>query len=271
MAKPFIKWVGGKRQLLPIIEKYIPPSFKVYHEPFLGGGALFFHLQSKGLIKKAFLSDLNEDLICTYQQVQSNIQNLTEVLTSLEERHSEELYYKLRALTPETPLYRAARFIYINKAGFNGLWRVNQKGKCNVPFGKKEKVKLFDDSVFEAASSLSSAKIYHEDVFARQDFIEEGDFVYFDSPYVPLTLTANFTQYTKDGFGKQKQIDLANLAYKLAIRGAYVLLSNADTPWVRELYSDLGFSFEAVAARRAINSDGGKRGAVSELLIFKKD
>jgi DNA adenine methylase len=270
--KPLLKWVGGKTQLITAITERIPKDYGRYHEPFLGGGALYFHLESVG----ASISDFNPRLIDFYMQVreypEALFAEITDVkskfdLLSLEEKAAE--FYKLRDEfnRDRRPSTRsAALFLFLNKAGFNGLFRENREGNFNVPFGQKKSLSIPELAQFiEIAGLLQSAEITsgsYESVFERAN---EGDFVYFDPPYVPLEGSPSFTSYLSSGFGPQEQTQLAQMFSDLATRGVFVMASNSYTNTVRELYSD--FNVQIVNARRNINSVGSKRGFVEEALI----
>jgi DNA adenine methylase len=266
VAKPFLKWVGGKTSLVPELLKHIPAEYGVYHEPFLGGGALFFAVQPK----RAILNDSNEELINCYKQVRDAPQS---VLATLEDvGYSKDLYLHMRSLDPATlsDAVRAARFIYLNKTCFNGLYRVNKRGGFNVPMGKYKNPRYFDpQTVMDAHRALRSewgTLIYSISFEAALEGTREGDFVYLDPPYDPVSKTANFTSYTKDSFKWEDQQRLAYWCHKLRDRGVNFLLSNAPTERILDLYKD--FEQRQVAARRNVNSDGQKRGKVSELLVW---
>lgn len=268
---PFIKWVGGKTQLLPEIEKRLPKQYNRYFEPFLGGAAVLFDIKPK----MATVNDLNGELINTYKQVKEHPQELIKLLVKLFENDSKENYLTIRAVdrTGEildySDLERAARFIYLNKAGYNGLWRVNQKGQNNVPYGQHAKL-----TVPANAIELDSKYFNENNVEFKngdyQDCVAEakkGDFVYFDPPYIPLNPTSSFTSYTKNGFGLVQQRQLAQLAKELADKGVCVMLSNSYTKLTKEIYADSVFHIHRVSARRSINRDGAKRGRIGEALI----
>jgi DNA adenine methylase len=270
--KPLLKWVGGKTQLINAITERIPKSYERYHEPFLGGGALYFHLERAA----ASIADFNPRLIDFYRHVRdypeelfaeiANVKNKFDLLT-LDQQAAE--FYKLRDEfnSDRRPSTRsAALFLFLNKAGFNGLFRENKEGNFNVPFGQKKSLSIPELAQFvEIASLLQSAEITsgsYESVFERAN---EGDFVYFDPPYVPLEGSPSFTSYLSSGFGPDEQTQLAQMFTDLAAKGVYVMASNSYTKTVRELYSD--FNVQIVNARRNINSIGSKRGAVEEALI----
>lgn len=261
-TKPFVRWVGGKFQILEDILPLVPGAFGRYFEPFVGGGALFFELHNQGRIKKAFLSDANAELMGAYQAVRDT---LPQVLRHLKgHRSTSEHYYKVRARDPIDPIYpsAAARFIYLNRTCFNGLYRVNKAGKFNVPFGKRKNVTIDAENLQAVAKALRGVSLkavsYQKATVRRA---KAGDFVYFDPPYDG----ASFTSYTPHGFGEEDQISLAYTFDALVARGVHVLLSNADTPRVRELYAK--HKITEVQARRSVNSDGTGRGKVTELLI----
>jgi len=256
-ARPFLRWAGGKTQLLPQLFARVPENFQVYHEPFLGGGALFFALGPG----RARLSDANRELVHTYQVAAMQIKPLMRELVALARGHETRglaHYLEVRSqVAPPTRVAEAARMIYLNKMCFNGLYRVNRKGQCNVPMGKwKTLPKLFEEDNLIACSRM----LRQEDVLVGcSDFRSalksprEGDFVYLDPPYVPLTKTASFTRYTKEGFGPDDQKELAKLARGLKDRGVKILLSNAGNKTVRELYPEPLFKVEEVAAARKIS------------------
>ena len=257
--KPFLKWVGGKTQLLPALLSHVPKSFGAYHEPFLGGGALFFALQPK----QAYLSDINLDLINTYRGVRNDCATVVIDLQRLAAQHAdEEYYYLLRTEFNRHPT--PARFIYLNKTCFNGLYRVNKSGDFNVPRGKYKNPNICDaETLLECSEALRNATLTCTPFQTIRP--AEGDFWYADPPYVPLNATSDFTAYDKTGFDKMDQIRLRDFALKLKRRGVHVMLSNSDTPFVREIYKD--FEIHTVEARRNVNSKGSKRGKVSEVII----
>ena len=261
-AKPFLKWVGGKTQLLPHIFDLFPKSFNRYHEPFVGGGAVFFSLEPN----KAILSDVNPDLIGAYQMIRDDVDS---VIAELKQHRAEEAYYYSVRETDVAELSAAeaaARIIYLNKTCFNGLYRVNRRGKFNVPFGKYANPTICNEANLRAVSeALQGVDIRLQSVFELDSRVRKNDLVYFDPPYVPLSPTASFTSYTKQGFGEHQQRELAALFGKLVDKGAHCFLSNSDTPLVRELYKD--FRIKKVYARRAINSRADRRGPVGEVIV----
>lgn len=267
VATPFLKWAGGKRQLLPEIRKHVPEKFGTYFEPFLGGGAVFFDLVAAQITGRARLGDSNAELIDTYKTVCGSTEKLIEALHAHAKQHSAAHYLAVRAARAFPGVTRAARMIYLNRTGFNGLYRVNKKGGFNVPFGKYTNPTICNEEGLRACSAaLKNADIVCCDFEALTVPARRGDFVYFDPPYVPVSATSDFVGFTADGFGLADQERLVECARKLKNRGVHVLLSNADVPLVRKLYK--GFEMRKVKARRNINSKGEKRGSVSELLIW---
>ena len=272
-AQPFLKWAGGKSQLLEQFEPYFPASIQSYCEPFLGGGAVFFHLKARFPKLLAALHDNNEELVNCYAAVRDEVQELMRRLDEhLEEfrSHGERYYYQVRDQHKlNGTVERASRMIFLNKTCYNGLWRVNGRGEFNVPIGsyRPEKVSLYDRANLLAASrALQDVDLTVQDFRRTLAAAKQGDFVYVDPPYYPLSRTANFTSYTKEEFGETQQKELARLAAQAAKRGAQIMLSNSDTPLTRELYA--GFNLKTVQARRAVNCDGSKRGRVSELIVL---
>lgn len=268
---PFIKWVGGKKQLLPELIKYAPKKFNTYYEPFLGGGAFLYQLQPQ----TAVVNDANSELINTYQQVKDHPNELITELAKLFAQDNKENYLKIRSvdrngeISKYSNIDRAIRFIYINRAGFNGLWRVNRKGQCNVPYGQHSTLKVPENTILSDSKYFNNADIK----FLNGDYrncvksAQKHDFVYFDPPYAPLTLTANFTSYTKNDFGLLQQKQLRDLALDLAQKGVYVMLSNSYTDTIKKIYANKIFHWHKVKAKRLINSNTKKRGKVSEVLI----
>ncbi len=270
VAKPFLKWVGGKTVLLPEILPRLPKKIGTYYEPFLGGGAVFFALAAEKRFVRAILSDSNAELMNTYGAVAWEVEA---VIKRLEEHvYEKSHYYAVRASAPRSLPTRAARFIYLNRTCFNGLYRVNKSGQFNVPFGRYTNPTICDEenlrAVSEALRVLGFINLVADNFETAVLGAKAGDAVYFDPPYVPASDTANFTAYTKSGFGPEEQTRLRDVAKDLVYRGAHVLLSNSDTPFVRKLYK--GFKIETVEAPRRVNSKGGKRGNVGELLISGK-
>lgn len=273
--KPFIKYAGGKSQLLPELEKHIPKTIGRYYEPFVGGGAFFYCLCAKQPTDKpleAAMGDSNEELILTYKAVCDKPADLIRTLSKYAGRYAvegEKFYYEARGYNTSGMLKteRAARFIFLNRTCFNGLYRVNKKGEFNVPHGKYKNPTICDEvTLLTASDALAHTEIWHGDFERTVSTAMRGDFVYFDPPYWPASESADFVSYTKDGFGSADHERLRDCALRLKKKGVHVLLSNADVSAVRKLYK--GFDMRRVEAKRNINSKGGKRGAVGELLIW---
>lgn len=269
-AEPFLKWAGGKSQLLEQYEAFIPSRFNNYFEPFVGGGAVFFHLFNSGYLndsKKIVLIDSNDELINCYQVIKKNVDQLISMLTNSKFLNREDIYYKIRTEYPEGQIERAARAIYLNKTCFNGLYRVNSKGKFNVPFGKYKNPLLCNSKNLRAVNiALRKVEIICDDFWGCLGLAGKGDFTYLDPPYQPLNKTANFTAYTRNSFNEKEQIRLHRLFKKLDSKSCKVMLSNSDTSFIRELYRD--FRIEVVLARRAINCKAEGRGKINELVIL---
>jgi DNA adenine methylase len=262
-ARPFIKWAGGKRSLLEQIEPHVPRVYGRYLEPFVGSAALFFRLGPR----RALLSDSNERLIRTYRGLRDDPERVIALLSDYpHERRFFERQRK-RDIDGEDDAEVAAWFIYLNKTGFNGLYRVNSKNRFNVPFGDYQRPNICDaDNLRRCAARLKDVKLEVLDFAKAARRAKKGDLIYFDPPYVPLSVTSSFTSYTKDRFGLEDQKRLRDLARALVKRGVHVLLSNSSAPAVHELYKD-GFERVTVRARRSINSRSDRRGSIAELLI----
>jgi DNA adenine methylase len=265
--RPFIKWVGGKRQLLSQIDQYIPKKYNKYIEPFLGGGALFFYL----LQENSILIDNNPDLINCYEIIKEKVELL---INSLKKHKNEkEYFYKIREMDRNPEEYRiinnvekASRTLFLNKTCYNGLYRVNRKNQFNTPFGRYKNPKICDEENLRAVSNiLQNTRIYKADFEKVLDFAEKGDFIYFDSPYHPISNTANFTGYTMEEFGEKEQKRLLSVYKKLDERGCQVLLSNSHTPFILDLYKT--YQIHVLKAIRAVNSNPLKRGTINEVLI----
>lgn len=263
--KPFLKWAGGKQRLLRQYEPFFPHGqYEDYHEPFLGGAAVFFYLCPE---KKAFLTDLNPELINVYLMVRDRCDEVIEAIKSF--GLGREEYYRIRALDPEdlTTVERAARTIYLNRTCYNGLYRVNQKGHFNVPYGRYEKPSVLREGALTTASkALKRTEIFIDDFSGVLKRAKPKDLVYMDPPYHPKSRTANFTGYTQGAFNTDEQERLAEVYRALDARGCKVILSNSDTPFIHDLYSV--YRRETVLARRSINRDREKRGDTRELLIL---
>jgi DNA adenine methylase len=261
--RPFIKWAGGKGRLIQQYSPYFPHSFKTYYEPFLGGGAIFFHLHPK----RAILMDINPELVNVYRCVRDEVESLIALLWQHQTKHCPEYYYWLRANPRSTNLERAARLIYLNKTCFNGLYRENSKGQFNVPIGRYKNPRICDPDLLRSASfSLRTARIEVNPFEAILKYAKnEQDFVYFDPPYYPLSQTSSFTAYSRYAFTKNDQIKLRDIFVTLANRGVKVMLSNSDCPFIQDLYR--GFRIHTILAARAINSKAEKRGKITEILV----
>jgi DNA adenine methylase len=273
VARPFVKSVGGKTQLLHALLPILTSEpFGRYHEPFMGGGAVFFALHAHGFLGEAFLSDTHLDLVDAYCAVATEPDRLISVLQRHKERNSEEYFYKVRRwkdhpdVRNDTLLGRAARLIYLNKTCFNGLSRYNRSGEFNTPWGKYKSPNICDEENLRACSlALAHTSIDCKDFAGSPSRVMPGDLVYLDPPYVPVSKTSNFTSYGKDGFGPKDQERLAAEFSRLAELGARVVLSNADCEEARALYG--AWNIRSVSARRNVNSKGSKRGKVGEVIV----
>jgi DNA adenine methylase len=262
-GRPFLKWAGGKRQLLPQLLRHVPARFGRYFEPFVGGGALFFALRPRA----ATLADVNERLIRAYRGVAHGVEQVTQLLRAYP--YDPDFYYRMRALDIDgrTDAEVAAWFIYLNRTGYNGLYRVNRQNRFNVPFGRYANPTVCDEPTLRAcARALGGKEILVEDFAAVAVRAQRGDFVYFDPPYVALSATSSFTSYTSGGFGEAEQVKLRDVALALKRRGVHVMLSNSSAPTVRDLYKT-GFDVLEVPATRMVNSRGDRRGPIEELII----
>ncbi len=265
--RPFLKWAGGKGALLEAYAPLFPPpgAFRRYFEPFLGGGAVFFKL----LPSDALLSDLNAELINAYRQVQRRVEELIPLLKEHERLHCREHYYEVRSLSPSSlsPLARAARFIYLNRTCYNGLYRENSKGCFNVPMGRYRNPQVCQDGLLrEVSRALQGVELRTLSFERIGKFVRRGDFIYLDPPYRPISQTSSFTGYSKEGFGDGEQRRLAAFFRRMDAEGALLMLSNSDHPFIRELYED--FLVLTVEAPRSINSRADRRGKVRELVIL---
>ncbi len=270
-AKPFVKWAGGKRQIINELKKYVPEDYDCYYEPFIGGGALFFELAPK----KAVINDSNNELMNVYEVMcdEHKYSKMCHLLNSYEVKNSEEFYYELRNKDRDMKKFeklndytRAARTIYLNKACFNGLYRVNSKGEFNVPYNKKNKVNTYDKEnllVVHMYLTMNDITIMNTDFEEALKQAKKGDFVYIDPPYDQIN--SSFTSYTLEGFDHNEQRRLAKVFKELSDRGVQVMLSNHNTDLIRELYKD--YNIHVIEAKRNINSNGKKRGKVEEVII----
>jgi len=272
LVTPVVKWVGGKRQIINEIVKYVP-KYSTYYEPFLGGGAVLFELQPK----TAVVNDINSELISLYEVIKNNVDELIESLREHERKNGEAYFYRIREQDRDkehynllTPIQRASRLIYLNKTCYNGLFRVNKAGQFNTPFGNYKNPNIVNEYTLKAVSSyFNKAQI----TFACKDFDEvlkgarKGAFVYLDPPYDPVSDTASFTGYDKGGFDQSEQIRLKNTCDKLNEKGIKFLLSNSATDFIKGLYKDK-YIIKTIQAKRAINSKADKRGEIDEVLVM---
>lgn len=288
-AKPFVKWAGGKGQLLETFKEYYPKQLKDgkisrYVEPFVGGGAVLFDILQNYEINEAYIFDVNKELINVYNVIKNNVEHLILMLSKIEEKYkklSEEerkvFYYKMRDEYNnyiEFDVKKAAYFIFLNKTCFNGLYRVNSKGEFNVPFGDYKNPKICDaENLYNVSLVLSKVKIFCSDYKKSIDFIDEDTFVYFDPPYRPISKTSNFTSYNEISFDDNAQIELAKFYKETSETGAYLMLSNSDPKnidendnFFDELYKD--FNIFRIKAKRYINSKADKRGNINEILVL---
>lgn len=277
VAKPFLKWAGGKRQLLAELTKYIQTkdlTKYTYYEPFIGGGALLFELQPT----RAVINDKNQELINCYRVVKDSLDDLIDVLRNHQEKNSSNYFYEIRDLDRSTQKYqslseveKAARIIYLNKTCYNGLFRVNSQGQFNVPFGRYKKPNILDEAVLMAVSKYLNkpqVKLFNMDFADAVKKAKECDFVYFDPPYDPVSDTASFTGYDVNGFNRNEQIRLKQIFDNLTAKGCRVMLSNSRTDFIMDLYKDYQDKMKIVKATRSINSQALKRGKIDEVLIL---
>lgn len=267
-CRPFVKWVGGKTQLLPEILRRMPPKkgMKTYHEPFVGGGAVFFALQPA----QAILSDVNPELINAYKIVRDSVESLIRDLKK--HKHTSEYFYTIRdedrlsSFRRWSDVRRASRLIYLNKTCYNGLFRVNSKGHFNTPFGRYTNPNYVDaDNLKACSKALSKSEILLASFGTIVERTRPGDFVYFDPPYAPLSETAYFTGYSKDGFGLDMQRELFEVCCALDAKKVRFMLSNSAVPFIKKLYAK--FHVDIVHASRAVNSRAERRGKVEEVLV----
>lgn len=287
-AAPFLKWAGGKRQLLPQLRQYVPASFGAYHEPFLGSAALFFDLRARGRLQQAYLTDTNAALVACYEAVRRTPAQVIDALTHLALGHAAEgsrHYYAARARfnaaaagahEADGAVDRAALFIYLNRTGFNGLYRLNSQGHFNVPAGRYRNPRICDALGLNAAARAlqpPAIDIAHAPWPRVLDAARADDFVYLDPPYAPVSATARFTSYTAGGFDEADQRALADAVCMLARRGCHVVLSNSTAPLIESLYERsaamraAGLRVHRVPARRAISARAGGRGDVFEVIV----
>ncbi|WP_313628016.1 DNA adenine methylase [Enterococcus italicus] len=272
--KPFLKWAGGKNQLLKEIDKYKPKQFNTFYEPFVGAGSVFMHLKNE----KTRINDLNSELINTYKVVKDHLPYLLEELRIHENKNSREYFYELREwdrnglISDKSDVERAARFIYLNKTCYNGLFRVNSMGQFNVPYGRQKNPNITNSEVLNLVSGFlnkNNVLITNKDFSDSVSDAKKGDFIYLDPPYAPLTNNSqNFLGYTLSGFSNEEQQRVFNTFLELDKKGCYVMLSNSDAAVIRELYQDFKKSTYVVEAKRLINSRSSNRGKINELIIL---
>lgn len=265
---PFLKWAGGKKQLIEQFKQFFPVKTERYFEPFVGGGAVAFYIIQKNNLKEIYLSDINEELINCYEVIRDDVEELISKLKQHRENHNKAYYYAIRELIPEilSKTERASIFIYLNKTCFNGLYRVNSKGKFNVPIGSYKNPSIFqEDNLRELSGILKNVKILKMSFDKVLDYAKEGDFIYLDPPYYPIKKGKSFTSYTRNNFSEQDQIKLAEVFRKLDKKRCKVMLSNSDTEFIKDLYQ--GYSIHIVKANRMINCDATKRGVVNEVVV----
>lgn len=277
---PFVKWAGGKRQLLHHIRRRLPYQFGHYYEPFVGGGAVFFELAlAEKLCQGATLIDTNEELILTYQMIKQNPDSLLIELLKHVDGNNQDHFNTVRAwdrdpaFQQRPAIQRAARFLYLNRTGYNGLYRVNRQGHFNVPFGRNKNPPIYSPAFMHAVHAVlhvHATNIWCDDFTRIRQYARPGDFIYFDPPYDHLQENS-FTQYTQQGFQTNDQRMLADVFFELHRRTCFVLASNADTACIRTLYQNESTIIESVPAARMVNSDRTKRGPVNEILIRNYD
>lgn len=270
LVTPVLKWVGGKRQLLPEIRKYIPQNISIYYEPFVGGGAVLFDLQPT----KAVINDVNQELINLYEVIKNDVESLISELRQF--KNEEEFFYDVRGWDRDSDKYksltnveRAARIHYLNKTCYNGLFRVNSSGEFNTPFGRYKNPNITNEVTFRAVSKYFN----NADVsFLNSDFekavkeIRKGAFVYFDPPYDPVSNSANFTGYAEGGFNRDEQMRLKTLCDELNNKGIKFMLSNSSTEFIRDIYKE--YKLITLKANRSINSNANGRGEIDEVLVM---
>ncbi len=267
--RPFLKWAGGKTQLLSRLETLFPPAFDRYLEPFLGSGAVFFRVRERCAPRAILLSDGNEELVLAWRSLQEDVEGVIAILERHRRRHGREHYYRVRARSPESlsPAERAARLIYLNKTCFNGLYRVNAGGGFNVPMGRYDDPPILDaTNLRTVARALRGVRLKVAHFRQTLDDARRDDFIYFDPPYDPLSATSSFTSYMNGAFRERDQEELAEIYRVLSERGCRVMLSNSDTALIRRLYR--GFDIRPVKVRRSINSNGARRGPVPEVVVL---
>ena len=275
VVRPFLKWAGGKRQLLPVIRKFFPLQYTQYYEPFVGAGAVLLALQPNHSV----INDANSELINCYRVIKDNPQALIALCDRHQQCNSKEYYYQLRQQDREDSyqnrslVERAARILYLNKTCFNGLFRVNSKGQFNVPYGNYSNPVIADPQVIMAVSNYlncSQSEILLGDFETAVASATKGAFIYFDPPYHPLSNSSSFTKYSRNDFGEAEQIRLKAVCDRLSDRGCQVLASNSASQFIQSLYDDSRYEIVEVQANRSINAVGSKRGKINELLIHNR-
>lgn len=271
--KPFVKWAGGKRQLIPILNENLPETFGTYFEPFLGGGALLFHMLTERQSQKCSISDLNSDLVLSYTTIRDRVEDLITSLKNHErnyQKDSKYYYYSIRESNPRSQIEKTSRLIFLNRTCFNGLYRVNSKGKFNVPLGKYSNPNIVNEDNLRSVSHIlqsSKVSINCSDFEAVLRGVKKDDLVYFDPPYQPVSDTANFTSYTNKDFTYDDLSRLAELCMDLDSKGCRVLLSNSNSKEVADMFSAKPWKVNKIQANRSINSNSKKRTGHYELLI----
>lgn len=271
--KPFVKWAGGKRQLIPILNENLPETFGTYFEPFLGGGALLFHMLAESQRQKCSISDLNSDLVLSYTTIRDRVESLITSLKNHEKNYqkdSKTYYYSVRESNPRSQIEKTSRLLFLNRTCFNGLYRVNSKGKFNVPLGKYANPNIVNEDNLRSVSGIlqsSKVSIKCRDFEAVLRDSKKGDLVYFDPPYQPVSDTANFTSYTNKDFTYDDLSRLAELCKNLDSKGCKVLLSNSNSKEVADMFSSKPWKVSKIRANRSINSNSKKRTGHFELLI----
>lgn len=273
IPKPFVKWAGGKRQLIPILNENLPKYFGTYYEPFLGGGALLFHILTERDGQKCSISDLNSDLVLAYTTIRNRIDELISSLKNHEKNYqkdSKSYYYSVRKSSPRSEIEKTSRLIFLNRTCFNGLYRVNSKGKFNVPLGRYTNPNIVNEDNLRSVSDIlqsGSVAIKCRDFEAVLRDAKKGDLVYFDPPYQPVSNTANFTSYTNKDFTSDDLSRLADLCMELDSKGCRILLSNSDSKEVSDMFKSKTWKIKKIQANRSINSNSKKRTGHFELLI----
>ncbi|MDR0847201.1 MAG: DNA adenine methylase [Lactobacillales bacterium] len=271
--KPFTKWVGGKRQLLPELIKYMPSEYGTFFEPFIGGGALLFEVEPEN----ALINDFNENLYLSYKVIKENVEQLIEILKVHQMKNSKEYYLDIREVDRDgrfdkmSEVEKAARLMYMLRVDFNGLYRVNSKGQFNVPYGKYVNPKILNEDNLRAISRYlneNNIKVLNGDFEEACAEVKKGDFIYFDPPYAPVNATSAFTSYTEAGFGYDEQVRLRDLFVKLDKLGAKVMMSNSSVGLIHKLYADYAATTVIVGANRMINSKASARGKVDEVIVM---